>query len=83
MTLEERADLVLAVARVLYGNGQSTDQTLASAKSVGHALGLNAKIMLRWGELPLEAQDSDGRLVSAVAADPTGVNMVASPPRCG
>ncbi len=29
MTLEERSDLVLAFARVLYVNGQSTDQTLA------------------------------------------------------
>jgi len=75
MTLEERADMVLAVARVLYVNGQSTDQTLASAESFGRTLGLHAKIMLRWGELQLEAQDSDTRLVSVVAADPTGVAM--------
>jgi uncharacterized membrane protein YjjP (DUF1212 family) len=75
MTLEERADLVLAVARVLYVNGQTTDQTLASAESFGHTLGLTAKIMPRWGELQLEAQDSDSRLISAVAADPTGVAM--------
>jgi uncharacterized membrane protein YjjP (DUF1212 family) len=75
MTLEERADFVLAVARVLYVNGQSTDQTLASAESCGHTLGLHAKIMPRWGELQLEAQDSDSRLISAVAADPTGVAM--------
>jgi uncharacterized membrane protein YjjP (DUF1212 family) len=75
MTLEERADLVLAVARVLYVNGQSTDQTLASAESLGHTLGLHAKIMPRWGELQLEAQDSDSRLISAVVADPTGVAM--------
>jgi uncharacterized membrane protein YjjB (DUF3815 family) len=30
MTLEERSDLILAFARVLYVNGQSTDQTLAA-----------------------------------------------------
>ena len=29
MTLEERSNLVLAFARVLYVNGQATDQTLA------------------------------------------------------
>ena len=75
MTLEERADLVLVVARVLYVNGQSTDQTLASAESVGYILGLHAKIMPRWGELQLEAQDGDIRLISVVAADPTGVAM--------
>ena len=75
MTLEERADLVLAVARVLYVNGQSTDQTLASAESVGRTLGLHVRIMPRWGELQLEAQDGDIRLISVVAADPTSVAM--------
>ena len=75
MTLKERADLVLAVARVLYVNGQSTDQTLASAERFGHALGLRAAIMPRWGELQLQVQDSDTRLISVVAADPTGVDM--------
>jgi uncharacterized membrane protein YjjP (DUF1212 family) len=75
MTLEERSDLVLALARVLYINGESTDQTLAAAERFGHTLGLRAKIMPRWGELLLQAQDSDTRLISAVAADPTGVAM--------
>jgi uncharacterized membrane protein YjjP (DUF1212 family) len=75
MTLEDRAELVLAVARVLYVNGQSTDQTLASAERVAHTLGLRAQIMPRWGELQLQAQDNDTRLVAAVAADPTGVAM--------
>src|ERR1700722_12806897 len=77
MTLEGRADLVLAVARVQYVNGQSTDQVLASAERVGQTLGLRAEIMPRWGELQLKAQDSasGARLISAVAADPTGVAM--------
>jgi len=75
MTLKERADLVLAVTRVLYVNGQSTDQTLASAERFGHTLGLRAAIMPRWGELQLQVQDSDTRLISVVAADPTGVDM--------
>ena len=34
MTLSERSDLVLAFARVLYVNGQSTDQTLAAYASI-------------------------------------------------
>jgi uncharacterized membrane protein YjjP (DUF1212 family) len=75
MTLEERADLVLTVARLLFVNGQSTDQTLAAAERLGHTFGLHIKIMPRWGELLLQAEDSDTRLVSAVAADPTGVAM--------
>jgi uncharacterized membrane protein YjjP (DUF1212 family) len=77
MTLEDRAELVLAAARVQFVNGQSTDQVLASAERLGHALGLCAEIMPRWGELQLKAEDSASgtRLISAVAADPTGVAM--------
>jgi uncharacterized membrane protein YjjP (DUF1212 family) len=75
MTLEDRADLVLTAARVLFVNGQSTDQTLAAAERLGHTLGLRIKIMPRWGELLLQTEDIDTRLVSAVAADPTGVAM--------
>jgi len=75
MTLEERSSLVLDFARVLYVNGQSTDQTLAAAERLGDTLGLCAKIMPRWGELQLQVQDRDARLISAVAADPTGVDM--------
>jgi uncharacterized membrane protein YjjP (DUF1212 family) len=77
MTLEDRADLVLAVARVQYVNGQSTDQVLGSAGRFGHTLGMRAEIMPRWGELQLKAEDiaSCTRLIAAVAADPTGVAM--------
>jgi hypothetical protein len=32
MTLEERSNLVLAFARVLYVNGQATDQTVAATE---------------------------------------------------
>src|ERR1700720_2339448 len=75
MTLEERSNLVLAFARTLYVNGQSTDQTLAVTERLGDTLGLCAKIMPRWGELQLQAEDRDARRVLAVAADPTGVDM--------
>src|ERR1700733_782184 len=77
MTSEYCADLVLAVARVQYVNGQSTDQVVDSAERLGHIVGLRAEIMPRWGELQLQAEDnaSGNRLISAVAADPTGVAM--------
>jgi uncharacterized membrane protein YjjP (DUF1212 family) len=76
-TLEDRAELVLAAARVQFVNGQSTDQVLASAERFAHTLGLRAEIMPRWGELALEGEDSASRtkVISAVAADPTGVAM--------
>ena len=75
MTLEERSLLVLTVARVLYVNGQSTDQTLAAAERFGEALGLRVQITPSWAELQLQAEESDRRLISAVAAHPTGVDM--------
>jgi uncharacterized membrane protein YjjP (DUF1212 family) len=75
MTLEQRSNLVLALARVLYANGQSTDQTLTQAEQFGRSLGLRAKIIPRWGELQLEAQEGEARIISAVAANPTGVDM--------
>jgi uncharacterized membrane protein YjjP (DUF1212 family) len=75
MTLEERSNLVLALARVLYANGQSTDQTLALATRFGRSLGLSAVVLPRWGDLQLEAQEGETRIISAVAADPTGVDM--------
>ncbi len=56
LTLEDRADLVLAAAQVLFVNGQSTDQVLASAERLGRTLGLRAEIMPRWGELQLKAE---------------------------
>ena len=75
MTFEERSDLVLAFARTLYVNGQSTDQTLAAAERLGDILGLHATIMARWGELQLQAEDGDARLICSAAADPAGVDM--------
>jgi len=75
MTLEESSNLVLAFARVLYVNGQATDQTLDATERLGDTLGLRAQLMPRWGELQLQAEDRDARLISAVAADPTGVDM--------
>src|SRR6202163_4108232 len=75
MTLQERSNLVLAFARVLYINGQSTDQTVSAAERLGDTLGLRAKIMARWGELQLQAEDGDARLIGAIAADPSGVDM--------
>ncbi len=83
MTLEERSTLVLAFARVLYVNGQSTDQTLAAAGRYGETLGLRGQITPSWAGLQLQAEDGDLRLISAVAAHPTGVNMNRVVPLCG
>jgi uncharacterized membrane protein YjjP (DUF1212 family) len=75
MTLAERSHLVLALARVLYVNGQATDQMVGAAERLGASLGLTVKILPRWGELQLEAEDRSGQFVSTTAADPAGVDM--------
>src|SRR5262245_55130944 len=75
MTLEERSNLILAAVRVLYVNGQATEETVAAAGQLGRALGLRANVMPRWGELRLECEHNDGRLIDQIAADPTGVDM--------
>ncbi len=75
MTLEERSNLVLVFARVLFLNGQATDQTLDAAERLGDTLELRSKLMPRWGELQLQTEDRDAKLISAVEADPAGVNM--------
>lgn len=75
MTLSKRSDLLVAFARVLFVNGQSTDQTLAAAERLAGALGLRASLLPRWGELLLQAEDGDARLISVMPAAPAGVDM--------
>jgi uncharacterized membrane protein YjjP (DUF1212 family) len=75
MTVDERANLVLAFTKVLYVNGQATEQTVNAAERLGRALGLPAAITPRWGELQLVSKGKDGTLIAQAAADPTGVEM--------
>jgi uncharacterized membrane protein YjjP (DUF1212 family) len=48
---------------------------VAAAEQLGRILGLRAKVMPRWGELQLQSDDENGRVISEMAADPTGVDM--------
>src|SRR5262245_46244570 len=73
--LQERADLVLTSARLLYVNGQSTDETIRAAERLGRALGLTIALFPRWGELQLRVDDGASSLVTVVKADPAGIDM--------
>ena len=75
MTLEQRSNLVLALARVLYVNGQATDQIIAATARLGSALGMRASLALRWGELRLEAEQGGETRACQIEADPAGVDM--------
>jgi len=75
MSLQERSNLILAFAKVLFINGQTTEQTVASAERLGRALGLQCNIIARWGELELLGADKGAQLSAQIVADPTGVDM--------
>jgi uncharacterized membrane protein YjjP (DUF1212 family) len=75
MTLEERSNFVLAVARVLFVNGESTQKTTDSAMRISKCMGFDAAILPCWGELELQVDDSDHKIISAIEANPSGINM--------
>ena len=75
MTREERSNLILTFARVLYINGGSTHQTLGAAERLSSCLGFRATIFPHWGELEVQAEDSDRKFISAIEATPSGVDM--------
>jgi uncharacterized membrane protein YjjP (DUF1212 family) len=75
MPSDERSSLVLALARILFINGQATEQTVAAAEGLARRLGLRVTLMPRWGELQLQSGDKDVNLTAQLPADPTGVDM--------
>jgi uncharacterized membrane protein YjjP (DUF1212 family) len=75
MSLQERSNLILDFAKVLFANGQATDQTIDATERLGRGLGLRARIIPRWGELELQTEDTDAKLSSQIVADPSGVDM--------
>src|SRR5271155_3876952 len=75
MTREECSTVVLAFARVLFINGESSQQTLDTVERLGNCLGFHVTTFPRWGELEVQTEDADGKFLSAIEADPTGVDM--------
>jgi len=75
MSLQERSDLVLSFAKILFANGQATDQTISATERLGRALALRATIIPRWGELELHATEADAERSTQIVADPSGVDM--------
>jgi uncharacterized membrane protein YjjP (DUF1212 family) len=75
MTSEDRSELSLAFAKVLYVNGQSTDVVVAAIRKLGNKLGINTELLPRWGELQLRTENDGMTPASYVAADPVGVDM--------
>src|ERR1700723_355749 len=70
VTPQLRYQLVLALARVLFVNGQATEQTVVAAERFGRAIGLRVKVMLHWGEGQLQLENEGANLVSLGHANP-------------
>ena len=73
MTYEARCGLVLAAAKALFVNGQSTEQTSAGAKRVAERLGLQATLLPRWGQLALQVENDDSPSASSLVNRKYGV----------
>jgi uncharacterized membrane protein YjjP (DUF1212 family) len=65
-------DFIAAVARLLFVNGQTTELTRLAVVRLGRALSVEASLLVRWGELVVQA---NGRPVAIVAAEPFIVDM--------
>src|SRR5262244_2993904 len=75
MRREERLNLILTFARVLYINGESTQRTLDVTERMSNSLGFRTTIFPHWGELEVQTEDTNGKLVSVIEAVPSGVDM--------
>jgi uncharacterized membrane protein YjjP (DUF1212 family) len=74
--LDERSELLLAFARVLFVNGQATDQVLAATAQLANILKLRlATAIIRWGELHFAIEDGDATYALEAAVNPSDVNM--------
>ena len=75
MSLQEQSDLLLAFAKVLYVNGESTDEIIMATGRLSESFGVRTAIIPRWGEIQLLVADAASESVSVTTAEPTGINM--------
>ena len=74
-SLDERSNLVLDFAQVLYVNGEATDQVFDTIARLGRIVSLDISTIARWGELQLEIRDAGKTLIVDSTANPSGVDM--------
>jgi uncharacterized membrane protein YjjP (DUF1212 family) len=68
-------ELVSTGARLLFGNGQTTERMVAASERLAEALGFRASVFPRWGELVVRVEDDAGSRYEVVAAVPAGMDM--------
>ena len=68
--------LTADAAVLLFENGQTTERTIEGARRVATALGYDAAVFLRWGEMFIRLEsDAAGSQERVIAAAPVGVDM--------
>jgi len=68
-------DLLTRVTRVLFVNGETTEQTVGWGVRAAEALGFRATVIPRWGELSYRVEGPQGPVHDVEAAAPVAVNM--------
>jgi len=69
------AELLLRAATELFEHGQTTKRTIEATERLGEALGVQATVFPRFGEVILRIEEPDGPRHAVVEAAPLGVDM--------
>jgi uncharacterized membrane protein YjjP (DUF1212 family) len=77
MHLKKQAEMILAFAKALYVNGQTSQIVIVETIKLANLLNLKAELMIRWGEIILEVQDKNTGAETnlMILADPSQVHM--------
>ena len=68
-------DLLLKSGVLLFVHGQTTEKMIDTMVRLAEALGFQANVFPRWGDLTVELEGPGGSLHEIVPASPTGVDM--------
>jgi uncharacterized membrane protein YjjP (DUF1212 family) len=68
-------ELVSTSARLLFGNGQTTERMVKASEQLAEELGFRASLFPRWGELVVRIEDDAGSRYEILAAEPAGMDM--------
>ena len=68
-------DLLLTSGVLLFVHGQTTEKMIDSMIRLAGAMGFQASVFPRWGDLTVRIEGPNGSLHEIIAASPTGVDM--------
>jgi uncharacterized membrane protein YjjP (DUF1212 family) len=68
-------EAVTRVLRLLFVNGQTTEQTVDAAKRVAASYGIEAEVVPNWGHVTIHLERDGAGWPAIVAAAPTGIDM--------